>query len=55
VNFRRGVTNMWLVALVLGICPQYAPQIYVGKFIVLMAWRWYTYRKRKWHYFLLDM
>ncbi len=30
------------------------PYLYTVKFVVLLSWRFYTYKQNKWHLFMLD-
>lgn len=55
VAFVLGVTNMWITSLLLGVCPQALPWVYLVKGVVLLLIRLIVYKRKRWHYFMFDM
>lgn len=52
--FTVGVINFALTCYLAGSRPSWIPNLYAVKFISLISWRVYAYRKEKFGYFLLD-
>lgn len=53
--FVIGVANLYLTALLIGFRPQYIAWCYTLELITLMPWRFYTYRRKQYHYFIADL
>ncbi|ODQ63737.1 hypothetical protein NADFUDRAFT_84339 [Nadsonia fulvescens var. elongata DSM 6958] len=53
--FSFGVINIFYCGLVIGSCPEWFHIIYTAQLLVLMPLRIHIYRKRQFHYFLLDL
>eukprot|EP00835_Amoeboradix_gromovi_P002820 NODE_168_length_16247_cov_0.199591.p6 type:complete len:277 gc:universal NODE_168_length_16247_cov_0.199591:9933-9103(-) len=54
VSYFLGVTSLWLTAFILGRYPKQFPMFYVVIITVLIALRFYLYKKVNYHYFLFD-
>lgn len=54
VSFLFGVMNVVLTCLMVGLRPHWIPISYSIQACTLLPYRLYNYKKRNWHYFLLD-
>lgn len=54
LSFTLGVANMCLTTHLLSFAPQHFYMWYTMWAIPLLLWRWWTYRMKKWQYFLID-
>lgn len=55
VLFTGGVLNLCLTEVVFLLWPAKLGLWFTGWTLPLMAWRYHSYKKQKWHYFLIDM
>ncbi|KAI1391305.1 uncharacterized protein F4822DRAFT_396304 [Hypoxylon trugodes] len=55
VSFIAGVMNIFISGYLLGAYPQYFHLWYTAQLIYFMPIRFYTYRRRGYHYFLADL
>ncbi|KAJ3499431.1 hypothetical protein NLJ89_g10104 [Agrocybe chaxingu] len=55
VSFFFGVMSLLISALMFGIAPQWVHVVYTVQGLYLLPLRYYTYKKRAWHYFLFDL
>lgn len=55
VTFLFGVTNVALSAFILGKSPENFYHYWTAKCIVLFTLRWLTYKKKGWHYLMLEL
>ncbi|KAF9057780.1 hypothetical protein BJ165DRAFT_1538984 [Panaeolus papilionaceus] len=55
VSFFLGVMNLLLTALMFGLTPEWIHVAYTIQGLYLLPLRYYTYKKRAWHYFLFDL
>ena len=56
VLFTLFVTNLWITSSMLGLASVQTLSIfYALKLALLYTYRFYSYKKRHWHYFLFDM
>lgn len=54
VSFLFGVMNVVSACLMVGFRPHWVPWVYTIQAFILLPWRAYSYKKKKYHYFLLD-
>ncbi|KAI0267402.1 hypothetical protein BC834DRAFT_871173 [Gloeopeniophorella convolvens] len=55
ISFFFGVMSLVCSALMFGLAPQYVHISYTLQSLYLLPYRYYTYKKLKWHYFLFDL
>ncbi|KAI1371504.1 hypothetical protein F4677DRAFT_308390 [Hypoxylon crocopeplum] len=55
VSFICGVMNIFISGYLIGAYPQYFHLWYTAQLVYFMPIRWYTYRRRGYHYFLADL
>ncbi|KAF5333740.1 hypothetical protein D9611_002353 [Ephemerocybe angulata] len=55
LSFFFGVMNLLFSALIFGLAPQWVHISYTVQGLYLIPLRYYTYKKRAWHYFLFDL
>ncbi|KAI0039118.1 hypothetical protein FA95DRAFT_1567340 [Auriscalpium vulgare] len=55
ISFFMGVMSLLGSALLFGLAPQWVHVAYTLQSMVLLPYRYYTYKKRAWHYFLFDL
>ncbi|KAF2022104.1 hypothetical protein BU24DRAFT_405009 [Aaosphaeria arxii CBS 175.79] len=54
-SFIAGVLNIFISGYLIGAFPQYFPHWYTGQMLYFMPIRFYTYKKKEYHYFLADL
>eukprot|EP01006_Ploeotia_vitrea_P038893 TRINITY_DN66286_c0_g1_i1.p2 TRINITY_DN66286_c0_g1~~TRINITY_DN66286_c0_g1_i1.p2 ORF type:complete len:405 (+),score=192.71 TRINITY_DN66286_c0_g1_i1:90-1304(+) len=54
ITFLVGVLNYGLIAFLAGGHHSFLPWVYLFKYPVMIMWRYLSYKKMDWHYFLLD-
>ncbi|KAJ3256215.1 hypothetical protein HK103_005674 [Boothiomyces macroporosus] len=54
-GFVLGISYIWITVLVLARFPAYMPIYYISTILPLVTYRWFHYKKMKWHYFLADL
>ena len=55
ISFICGVMNVFISGFIIGRCPEYFHLWYTAQLIYFMPIRFYTYRRRGYHYFLADL
>ena len=55
ISFICGVLNVFISGFIIGRCPEYFHLWYTAQLIYFMPIRFYTYRRRGYHYFLADL
>lgn len=55
VSFIAGVLNIFVSAYLIGAFPQYFYIWFTAQLAYFMPIRWYTYRRKEYHYFLADL
>ncbi|KAI1771804.1 hypothetical protein F4818DRAFT_190191 [Hypoxylon cercidicola] len=55
ISFIGGVMNIFISGYLIGAYPEYFHLWYTGQLAYFMPIRWYTYRRRGYHYFLADL
>ncbi|KAI2602429.1 hypothetical protein GGR54DRAFT_653923 [Hypoxylon sp. NC1633] len=55
VSFICGVMNIFISGYIIGAYPEYFHLWYTAQLVYFMPIRWYTYRRRGYHYFLADL
>jgi len=53
-SFVLGVTNVALTFFLMGGLPEWVPLYFTLKAVLLIGIRWFTFKGKKWHYFLFD-
>jgi hypothetical protein len=54
-SFIAAVMNIFMSGYFVGAHPEYTPHWYTGQLLYFMPLRFYTYRKKGYHYFLADL
>ncbi|KAI0299409.1 hypothetical protein B0F90DRAFT_1810670 [Multifurca ochricompacta] len=55
ISFFFGVMSLVFSALLFGLAPQYVHMSYTIQLLYLLPYRYYSYKKLQWHYFLFDL
>ncbi|KAH9034933.1 hypothetical protein EDB84DRAFT_1269713 [Lactarius hengduanensis] len=55
ISFFFGVMSLVFSALLFGLAPQYVHISYTLQLLCLLPYRYYSYKKLQWHYFLFDL
>ncbi|KAI0058314.1 hypothetical protein BV25DRAFT_1872036 [Artomyces pyxidatus] len=55
ISFFVGVMSLLISALLFGLGPQWIHVTYTVASLILLPYRYYSYKKRAWHYFLFDL
>ncbi|KAG8903145.1 hypothetical protein FRC00_000292, partial [Tulasnella sp. 408] len=55
VSFFIGVMSILYTSLLIGIAPQWLHVLYTVQTLYFLPTRYYTYKKKAWHYFLFDL
>ncbi|KAI0252850.1 hypothetical protein BJV78DRAFT_273058 [Lactifluus subvellereus] len=55
ISFFFGVMDLVFSALLFGLAPEYVHISYTLQSLCLLPYRFYVYKKLKWHYFLFDL